>query len=192
MRFPVFLDTCALYPALVADVLLRVAEAGAYTPHWSPQVLAELRPNLAKIDTVGDAGAGARLDAMSSAFPRAAVTRYEGLIEAMTCSPEDRHVLAAAVYAKCQVLVTYNVPDFPAASASPHGVTVLTPDQFLLDQLDLHPVWVVRSLREMSHASRKPPLSPSALLDSLARSGLAGFTAEVIRRYPLGTWEVMP
>ncbi|MCA0438580.1 MAG: PIN domain-containing protein [Actinobacteria bacterium] len=107
-------------------------------------------------------------------------------------APEDRHVLAAAVYAKCQVLVTYNVPDFPAASASPHGVTVLTPDQFLLDQLDLHPVWVVRSLREMSHASRKPPLSPSALLDSLARSGLAGFTAEVIRRYPLGTWEVMP
>lgn len=33
MTFPVFFDTCALYPATLADLLLRVAETGVFRPH---------------------------------------------------------------------------------------------------------------------------------------------------------------
>jgi hypothetical protein len=44
--FPAFLDTCVLYPAYLADTLLRLAEASAYRPLWSADVLAELRRNV--------------------------------------------------------------------------------------------------------------------------------------------------
>lgn len=40
------LDTCVLYPAYLCDTLLRLAEAAAYRPLWSADVLAELRRNL--------------------------------------------------------------------------------------------------------------------------------------------------
>lgn len=46
MPFPAFLDTCVLYPAYLCDTLLRLAEASAYRPLWSADVLAELRRNL--------------------------------------------------------------------------------------------------------------------------------------------------
>ena len=46
MPFPAFLDTCVRYPAYLCDTLLRLAEATAYRPLWSPDVLTELRRNL--------------------------------------------------------------------------------------------------------------------------------------------------
>lgn len=44
--FPAFLDTCVLYPAYLCDTLLRLADAQAYRPLWSADVLTELRRNL--------------------------------------------------------------------------------------------------------------------------------------------------
>jgi len=33
-------------------------------------------------------------------------------VDSMTCHDKDRHVLAAAVKGRCEVLVTFNVSDF--------------------------------------------------------------------------------
>lgn len=191
MSFRVFLDTCVLYPGTLADLLLRVAEQGAYAPHWSSDVLSELKRNLAKIPAVQSTGAERRISQMERAFPYASVSGYADLIGAMTCAPEDRHALAAAVRADCQVLVTYNVRDFPHSSTEEYDVVVLSPGHFLLDQLDLHPRWVVRSLLEQSRHSSRPALSPRALLEALDRCGLGGFTSELTRRYPVNSWEAV-
>ncbi len=88
------------------DLLLRLAEVGAYRPLWSADVLEELRRNL---DRTGAAGRGAQ---MRRAFPDAEVTGYQDLIATMTCDPKDRHVLAAAIRADAAVLVTFNIRDF--------------------------------------------------------------------------------
>lgn len=122
MAFPVFLDTCALYPATLADLLLRVAERGAYRPHWSADVLSELERNLAKIPSVTEEAARRRVSAMGMAFPDAAVTGYQSLIDGMTCDPKDRHVLAAAVHSDCQLIVTFNVREPTALSTCAPGL----------------------------------------------------------------------
>ena len=41
--FPAFLDTCVLYSSTLRDTLLRIAEADAFRPLWSADVLAELK-----------------------------------------------------------------------------------------------------------------------------------------------------
>lgn len=57
-----------------------------------------------------------------------------------------------------QVLVTFNVRDFPAASVDPHDIEVVNPDAFLLDQLDLYPARVGRA-PDRSVAPSQPPTS---------------------------------
>lgn len=176
MAFPVFFDTCALFGGTLNDTLLRLAEMGAYRILWSEGVLAELERNLA--DRVGPGAAARRVSAMRTAFPDAAISGYEELCAAMTCDPKDRHVLAAAIRGQAEVLVTFNVKDFPESSLDAHAVTVVHPDDFLLDQIDLHPARVEAALVGQVLDAHRPPLTLPLLLATLERSGVPRFAAE--------------
>ena len=189
MSFPVFLDTCALYPATLCDTLLRIAERGVYRPHWSADVLAELERNLGKIPTVGMPGARRRVAHMTAAFEDAMVFGYADLIPAMSCDPKDAHVLAAAVASECQVIVTFNVKYFPSESVLPHDLDVVHPDDFLLDQLDLYLDTVLESLSAQSLESSRPKLTWAGLTTALERCGLPRFGAELRRKVTAVAWE---
>ncbi|MDP9797485.1 hypothetical protein J2S43_005997 [Catenuloplanes nepalensis] len=116
MPFPAFLDTCVLYPAYLCDTLLRLAEASAYRPLWSADVLGELRRNLIERGLHPDR-VDRRIAHMTRAFPDALVTGYESLVDGMTNHHKDRHILAASVRAGAEVIVTFNLRDFP----NPHS-----------------------------------------------------------------------
>lgn len=182
MRFPVFLDTNVLYPASLADTLLRLAEADVTRPHWSGDVMAELERNLAQRITAQKAARRCR--AMEEAFPEAMVTGYEGIIEGMENDPKDRHVLAAAVHSDCEVIVTFNLQDFPDSALAPHHLVAVHPDDFLLDQLDLYPQAVRRSLERQASATARPHLTLLHLIEGFEQIGLRRFAAEVRRRWP--------
>jgi predicted nucleic acid-binding protein len=68
------------------------------------------------------------------------VTGYESLIPSLTLpDPDDRHVLAAAIRCGADVIVTFNVKDFPDDALKPFGIEAQHPDDFLAYQLDLAP-----------------------------------------------------
>jgi predicted nucleic acid-binding protein len=180
MPFPALLDTCVLYPAYLCDTLLRLAEAEAYRPLWSADVLEELRRNLVKRGIASEL-VDRRIGQMTHTFPDAMVTGYESLIDGMTNDPKDRHVLAAAVRANAEVLVTFNRGDFPPAALDPYDVVAVHPDEFLLDQLDLYPGLTVDVLRQQAAAHRRDPKSVLGLLVLLERAGMPHFAAEVRR-----------
>lgn len=121
---------------------------------------------------------------MEAAFPEATVTGYESMIDSMANHPKDRHVLAAAVHSSCEVIVTFNLKDFPRAMLVPHGIDAVHPDEFLLDQLDLYPQQVGRALVRQAAETARPQLTLLQVLASLERISLAGFAAEVRRRWP--------
>jgi len=179
-RFPAFLDTCSIFPAYLCDTLLRLAEAGAYRPLWSPGVLEELERNLAKRG-LPSAAVEHRVSEMRRAFPDAEVTGYDDLVGAMTCHPKDRHVLAAALRGGAEVLVTVNTADFPLESTGDHDIEVVHPDDFLLDQLDLYPGITVAALRDQAASYRSPTMSIEDLLGRLAAAGVPRFASEARR-----------
>jgi len=181
MAFPAFLDACVLFSSTLTDTLLRIAEGEAFRPQWSAGVLAEHRLVLEREAGLPLERADRRIAHMQAAFPTAEVTGYEALIDAMTCDPKDRHVLAAAVAGGSEVLVTFNINDFPAASVAPHDIGVVSPDSFLLDQLDLHPATVGRALVTQLVEAKRPPLTMGQLLGRLAGAGVPAFAEEARR-----------
>jgi len=180
VAFTVVLDTCVLYPAHLRDTLLRLTERGLYRALWSDDIVEELRRNLVEAD-IAPASVDHLISEMQSAFPDAKATGYKALIEAMTCDPKDRHVLAAAVCADAAAIVTFNESDFPPDSVDPFEIDVVHPDAFLLDLLDLSPRLVIDDLEEQAAANRREPRTIAALLDTLARAGAPGFADEVRR-----------
>ena len=166
----VFLDTCVLLKSYLCDTLLSLAEEGTYRPLWSTGVLEELRRNLLRLGIKSEA-VDHRIGQMTAFFPDAQVTGYEGLIPEMTNHPKDRHVLAAAVVGRSDVLVTENLPDFPAEAAQPHGIDVYSQDEFLLGQLELYPRQVHDTLRRQASRYRREPRTVDGLLTVLATPG---------------------
>jgi len=160
---------------------VRLAEAGAYRPLWSAGVLEELERSLIFKRELPCEAVTHRISEMRRSFPDAEVYGYETLIDAMTCDPEDRHVLAAAVRANAEVLVTFNGDDFPESSTQPYDITVIHPDDFLLDQLDLYPGITIGVLHTQADGMTSPPMTVDELLARLAAAGAPRFSAEVLR-----------
>jgi predicted nucleic acid-binding protein len=178
--FPAFLDTCTPYGAYLCDSLLRLADAGTYRPLWSADILDELERALADRGLPADA-VRYRIGEMRRAFPDAEVRGYQNIVDTMTCDPKDRHVLAAAVRSDTAVLVTFNIGDFPDTSTAAYDITVVHPDDFLLDQLDLYPGHTVAALRDQARSYSAPAMSIEDLLGRLASAGVPKFAAEARR-----------
>ncbi|MEV6940795.1 hypothetical protein AB0N07_01990 [Streptomyces sp. NPDC051172] len=69
---------------------------------------------------------------MNAAIRDCLVKGHEPLIDAVELpDPDDRHDLAAAIRAKAQVVVTFNLKDFPPEALAPWDVEAVHPDAFL-------------------------------------------------------------
>ncbi len=160
--------------------MLSIADATVYRPMWSQDVLEELTRNLTEAG-IAEGALRRLVDQMRQAFEDAEVTGYQHRIDAMSCHPKDRHVLAAAVHGRADTLVTFNLRDFPRESVNAHGLRVQAPDDFLLDLIDLEPSLVIRALGRQSARHKREPKTLPGLLAALERSGVPAF-AEQTRR----------
>jgi len=88
-------------------------------------------------------------------FAEAWVEGYEHLIPVMNNHPKDRHVLAAAVRANAEVIVTYNLKDFPRAALEPYNITAQGPAEFLNDLLELDRAAIMQTLEQQAAAIDK-------------------------------------
>jgi len=167
------LDANVLYPARLRDLFLRLAIAGHYRALWTERILDECFNNL--LDDRPDIPAEhlhrtRRL--MTVAVPDAVVDDYDHLIDDLDLpDPDDRHVLAAAVAAGADLVVTANLADFPPG-AIPAGISVLVPDDFVLSLIliDIDAVGTV--VGQQAGALRNPPMTTAELLEGLEIVGL--------------------
>ena len=107
---------------------------------------------------------------------------YETFIPSLDLpDPDDRHVLAAAIVGRCDVIVTCNLRDFPEDAVAPYGLEVLHPDNFLTNHLDLMPGPFCDGVRKIRERLVAPPISVQDYLAILAGLGLVATAAELAR-----------
>lgn len=108
------------------------------------------------------------------------VTGYEPLIDSLKLpDPDDRHVLAAAIRAGAQVIVTANLRDFPPSDVRPWDIEVQSPDEFVRDQISLNRPAVYAAVQQIADSWLRPPGSVDDVLDRLERNGLPVSVAEL-------------
>ncbi len=163
--FKVVLDACVLYPFTIRDVLLEAASKGFYQVCWSETILDETFRNLVGNKRISEENAAKLAAIMRRTFPEAQVTDYEDLIPSMQNDEKDRHVVAAAVKAGAQVIVTSNIRDFKKL---PSGIEAQTPDEFLSNLFDLSPSKMMSVLEAISRRYRKPAKEIAEILEALA------------------------
>jgi hypothetical protein len=110
---------------------------------------------------------------MNAATRDCLVEGYDGLIESVKLPDEDdRHVLAAAIHAHADVIVTFNLKDFPAKALRPFKIEAVHPDDFILRLIEVDSVAVHEAARLHRARLQNPPKSVDEYLLSLAGQGL--------------------
>ena len=136
----VMIDACVLYPTLLRELVIGWAAAGGFTPLWSERILEEWRRAAAR-NGPQDAGiAGLEIEGLKAMFPGASVAVSPATQAALSLpDPDDSHVLAAAIDAEADELMTLNVRDFPTNALAAYGIIRRHPDEFLLEALHADP-----------------------------------------------------
>ena len=178
-----------LVPSALRDVLLEVGTTQAFRPLWSEKIETEMERAILHLrarrgrDQKESQGYVARLRRqMNKALPDAQVQGWEGtmLFVPEMRDPDDRHVVAAALVGRADVIVTFNLKDFEDASL-PGDLFSQSPDDFLLDLIGLYPGVVLNALDTVvSRTGHKgPKWTVDDLLKRLQREELHGFVDAV-------------
>jgi len=175
----VLLDSCVMFPMYLRDILLRCARAGCYLPYWSQEILDGATRNLVSTGKMSVERAIKLEATITAAFPEAMVEVPDGLAEIMTNHPGDRHVLAAAVTAKANIIVTSNLRHFPIKDLACWKIEAQHPDTFLTHLYDLDPDSILRVIQRWSEDLKKPPLTFVELLELLSKE-VPEFSSKVL------------
>lgn len=182
MTFTALLDANVLVPVALADTLLRAAEVGLYRPLWSGRILDEVRHAVLRVRPELDPSrVDARIHWMNVSFEDASVEGWEPLAEGIVVStdPNDQHVIAAAKRGGADAIVTANLSDFPSDALAELGLHAVSADHFLLDLADLDERTMAGVIVEQAAAAERPPLTPSQVLEALARAGAPSFAESI-------------
>lgn len=180
-RFTAFLDASVLYPAPLRDLLLELAVADLFRAKWSNAVHDEWIGALLR--TRGDLTREKlerTRDLMNVHVRDALVTDFEQLIEILDLpDPDDRHVLAAAIKGRADLIVTANLRDFPADVLGRWGIEAQHPDEFLTHQFHLAPPAFLAAIKTVRLRLENPPKTVHDYLDTLRSQGLLATVSEI-------------
>jgi len=175
------LDACVLYPAPLRDLLLSFAAERLFKPKWSDKIQAEWTRNLLKNrPDLSENQLMLTINAMNLAFPDANVTGFKtSEVRLEMPDPNDKHVVAAAIQAKVNTIVTSNLKDFPPTIEQELHINIQHPDNFLCNIYEQHPEKALEAFRKMTKRLKNPPKTYAEVLASLQKTGLDSITEKL-------------
>ncbi|MBB4315476.1 hypothetical protein GGD82_003380 [Roseospira marina] len=160
---------------------MELAVSDLFRPRWSDTVHEEWitavlrgRPDLTR------AVLDRTREMLESHARDARVTGFEPLIEGLVLPDEnDRHVLAAAIKGRADLIVTNNLRDFPPDVLAQWDLEARHPDAFLVDQFHLSKSLFLEAVRTIRERLKNPPKHADQYLDALRKCGLVATAKEI-------------
>ena len=167
-------DSCVLYSNHLRDVLMQLALTELFRAKWTEQIHDEWTRNLLKNRPDIDPNKLKNLrQVMDLAVPDCLVTGFESIIPSLNLpDPGDQHVLAAAIIAKANIIITVNLKDFPTDTLSNYSIKAQHPDNFIADLLNLEPRRVIAAIQTIQSRLKNPSVGFDDYMEVLMQQGL--------------------
>jgi len=152
----VLIDACVLYPTVMREVVLAVAGKGLFTPLWSARILEEWSRAAIKLGPEGEAQARAEVALLRAAWPEAERPAAPGRMAALWLpDADDIHVLAVAVDASADTIMTLNNKDFPRNILAEQDITRVDPDGYLMGFWPDHSEAITQAANDVLDSARR-------------------------------------
>ncbi len=167
------LDACVLFPSVMREMLMGVAETGLIQPLWSERILEEWHRAAIRHGAEAEMIAAGEIALLKARWPQAAVETEDIATRDLNLpDPDDVHVLAAAIKGGADELVTANLRDFPTPVLSSHGIIRRDPDGFLLELAHAQPDTLQRLAKQITENSSAISGEPQDMRTMLRKTGL--------------------
>jgi predicted nucleic acid-binding protein len=113
---------------------MQLALTDLFRARWSEEIHHEwMRNVLINRPDLSEEQLNRTKNLMNTHVRDAIVTNYEQLIPSLNLpDPNDRHVLAAAIRCQADVILTFNLKDFPKKTLALSDIEPQHPDEFIL------------------------------------------------------------
>lgn len=165
------MDACILYPTVLREILIGLADARLFTPLWSARILEEWA-HVAARTGVEDVARG-EIALLRTNWPEAEIAPKPGLHQTLSLpDADDIHVLAAAIGGRADAILTTNLRDFPGRTLARYGLDVRTPDSVVVEFIAENEEIVRRVVGSVQQKTETLSARPQPLRTLLKRAGL--------------------
>jgi predicted nucleic acid-binding protein len=174
-------DACVLYPAALRDLLIWLALSNLFNAKWTNEIHDEwIRNVLKNRPDVNLRQLSRTRYLMDNSVLDSLVSGYESIIPNLNLpDPNDRHVLAAAIYSQADIIVTFNLADFPQYYLKNYSLQALHPDAFIVSLIEEDYLSVCQSAQKQRLTLKNPPKTVDEYLGTLHTQGLMKTVAKL-------------
>lgn len=178
--FTAVIDANVFYGARLRSLVLFLAQTKIFRARWTDDISAEWIGNLREKRAIADEKLALLRTLVDRTVLDCRVTGYEPLIGSFKLPDvNNEHVLAAAVKTRADVIVTFNLKDFPADILTPLGIEAKHPDIFLLDLFGISTDAFIAAVEADFRHYRTPAITFSDYAASLSKAGIPGTAARI-------------
>jgi predicted nucleic acid-binding protein len=165
------LDTNAIHPILIRDILFWMMHHEIFTGYWSEEILGEWRALLQKIYPSENI-AHNRIEQIKQVFPESLVPLKNKTTQLNLPDEKDNHILQLAIETESLWILTFNLKDFPDNILIPLGIKAANPDDFISQMIRLNPIKTRAAFKDLIQIKRNPPLTNEHFILRLQNNNL--------------------
>jgi len=182
-KFSVVYDAYVLYPFTLRDLLIRLALTDLFKARWTDKIHEEWINAVLKEGKYERSKLERTRDLMDKHVLDAKIYGYEPLIGNLTLpDKDDRHVLAAAIKANADAIISSNVKDFPSQILSQYDIELIHPDDFIYYQFELNTALCCQAVKRQRLALKNPPKNSKEFVDMFKKQPLPK-TVSILEQY---------
>ncbi|PHV61553.1 PIN domain-containing protein [Cyanobacterium aponinum] len=166
--------TAVLFPAQMRDIFMHLALKGVFRPRWSDEIHNEwIRAVLQNRPDLTNEQLQRTRFLMDSNVVGCLIKNYQNYIPNINLPDEnDRHVVTVAIKSKADVIVTFNLKDFPEQELNNFNIIALHPDIFLEQLLIHNTAKFIDAMEEQIKMLKNPSISKKEFVKILQNSKL--------------------